>query len=265
MLALASQQPSKKVAFKLIPSVKRGKWREKAGVEPSADEDAFVKVRPKVLARDKHKCQSCELELHKLAEVHHVDDCHANNVESNLITLCSVCHAWNHIGFLGDNATPFASGAMDELHIEPSEINTLMTACAVVLKLAAEQKNGGDEFARLDDVVSSIMKSINASSGDVYSAWGSNQLKEFAAVLSRSTDEVYESREGSFNGLGVAIKPSVLGGLATHLVSNIGEYAGFLHESNWDNYYHSTFTEKNRALMEKVASDEDMNKKQEFA
>lgn len=233
-------------------SVKRGKWREKAGVEPDESDIEFSKVRPKVLLRDRNICQSCGTHMPRGAEVHHIDDCHANNKDTNLVTLCGICHAWHHIGFLGKNGALFLANNELENPITPAEINTLMLACAVVLN-ADKDADGFDDLRKIVDV---IMSGIKASGSDVYSAWGSYDLKEFASALLRSTDEVYASREAPFTGLGVAVLPTSLVGEAKIALSKEGEYGGFNHFKNWESFYNQTIKSKEDSINQTIIPDE---------
>ena len=233
-------------------SVKRGKWRDKAGVEPDDADLEFAKVRVKVLLRDRNTCQSCGTHMPKGAEVHHVDDCHANNKDTNLITLCSLCHAWHHIGFLGKNGALFLANNELENPITAAEINTLMLACAVVMNTEKD----ADGFEDLKKVVDVIMNGIKASSRDVFNAWGSHDLKEFASALMRSSDEVYASREAPFVGLGVAVLPSALFGEAKSALSKDGEYGGFGHYANWESLYTQAIKSKEDGINGTVIPDE---------
>jgi hypothetical protein len=73
------------------------KW--KGGVSPYAPEFNKWK-REKIKRRDGHRCRICGnigTAKHGL-EVHHRDQDKANNDDSNLITLCKVCHDSVHRG-----------------------------------------------------------------------------------------------------------------------------------------------------------------------
>lgn len=71
----------------------------KGGVSPYPPE--FNKwTREKIRRRDAHQCRSCGsrgTSKHRL-EVHHKDENKSNNSDSNLITLCKVCHDAVHCG-----------------------------------------------------------------------------------------------------------------------------------------------------------------------
>lgn len=51
-------------------------------------------IRKRILHRDESRCRICnkDYELH----VHHIDYNRKNNIEKNLVTLCSVCHKALH-------------------------------------------------------------------------------------------------------------------------------------------------------------------------
>jgi len=82
---------------KIILSVKRKQWRKE---DLAKDEDfEFIKKEKKHL--DKNKCLFCGFVSEKYQESHHVDNNHANNDPSNLVTACPFCHGCYHIGFMG--------------------------------------------------------------------------------------------------------------------------------------------------------------------
>lgn len=71
----------------------------KGGTSPYAPEYNRNK-RGKIRKRDGHRCRSCGnagTKKHRL-EIHHKDGDKANNDDSNLITLCKVCHDGVHRG-----------------------------------------------------------------------------------------------------------------------------------------------------------------------
>ena len=86
----------------LILSVKRSQFRKDDGHAELADAD-FRTIRGSIITRDRNICQFCEFRAGKFQEVHHVDGDHHNNDKSNLITVCSLCHACHHLGFAGMN------------------------------------------------------------------------------------------------------------------------------------------------------------------
>lgn len=109
----------------LILSVKRGTFRSD---DPSADEAnaEFKKVRKVILERDNYTCQFCGFRSGKFQEVHHVDDNHANNAESNLVTTCCLCHACSHIGLSGVKQRGIIIYIPPSLNVTQAKLNQLV-------------------------------------------------------------------------------------------------------------------------------------------
>ena len=57
---------------------------------------ATLKFREKILARDDYTCQGCGWRCKRYQELHHKDGDHSNFKESNLETLCPLCHQLFH-------------------------------------------------------------------------------------------------------------------------------------------------------------------------
>lgn len=77
--------------------VKRKIWRRDDEHAHLADA-AFDPMRKTILARDNHTCRFCGFRASKYQEIHHLDDDHTNNNESNLVTVCTLCHQVHHLG-----------------------------------------------------------------------------------------------------------------------------------------------------------------------
>lgn len=84
------------------------------------------KVRSEILSRDDHTCQYCGFQAMKFQEVHHIDDNHANNDPSNLITTCSLCHMCHHIGFAGNERKGLMIWLDPELGLAQADLNSLV-------------------------------------------------------------------------------------------------------------------------------------------
>lgn len=84
----------------IVLSAKRESWRM---MDSHADENdrRFSEIRPAVLERDDHTCKFCNFKSMRYQEVHHLDDNHGNNEQSNLVTACGWCHMCFHLGMCG--------------------------------------------------------------------------------------------------------------------------------------------------------------------
>lgn len=81
-------------------SVKRGLFRKD---DPSSaiSDASFKAMREEILIRDEYTCQYCEYRSLRFQEVHHLNDDHNDNEVENLVTVCSLCHATQHLWFSG--------------------------------------------------------------------------------------------------------------------------------------------------------------------
>lgn len=100
------------ICMTIVLSVKRSAFRRDDQYADEANTE-FRKVRPSILSRDKHTCVECGHQSKKGLEVHHKDDNHDNNSPSNLVSMCPLCHACFHIGYVG------AKRAGDLIYIPP--------------------------------------------------------------------------------------------------------------------------------------------------
>lgn len=80
-----------------ILGVKRKVWRKDDEHAESTDAE-FKKLRDTILQRDMRTCRFCGFASSKYQEVHHIDDDHTNNDQSNLLTVCTLCHQVHHLG-----------------------------------------------------------------------------------------------------------------------------------------------------------------------
>lgn len=110
--------------FKQITlSVKRSVFRRDDPTAEMAD-TGFKAVRQKVLERDKYKCHFCRFHSEKYQEVHHINDDHSDNKDSNLMTVCCLCHQAHHIGLAGVNNSGILI-YVDDMGIGQTELNAL--------------------------------------------------------------------------------------------------------------------------------------------
>jgi intracellular multiplication protein IcmJ len=81
-------------------SVKRSQFRLD---DPKAEhsDSEFKELRNKIKKRDDYTCFYCNFRAFDFQEVHHINDNHTNNAETNLTTICPICHGCKHIGLSG--------------------------------------------------------------------------------------------------------------------------------------------------------------------
>jgi len=66
-----------------------------------SDKRFSSQIKSFVKERDKGACHYCGDVFEQYQEIHHIDNDHQNNDQSNLMTICSLCHGCHHIGFAG--------------------------------------------------------------------------------------------------------------------------------------------------------------------
>ena len=93
--------------------------------------NVMTKVRNKILQRDGNTCQGCGWVSKEFQEIHHRDHDHSNFKESNLETLCPLCHQLFHPA----TASITGGGYMIWLpEISQVELNRLLFPLFAVLK-----------------------------------------------------------------------------------------------------------------------------------
>lgn len=81
-------------------SVKRSIYRMD---DPESDHHKVATIQAGTAARkrDNYTCRFCNLYSQQYQEVHHLNDRHNDNHDTNLATICCLCHASQHLGFSG--------------------------------------------------------------------------------------------------------------------------------------------------------------------
>lgn len=163
----------------LTISAKRGKWRDRGGIEASGDDKSFAARRPQALSRDGGKCRFCGVKLSRM-HVHHKDDDHTNNDLQNLMTVDDLCHAVNHVGLLGK------SGAIAYLPaLSQEDISHLTRAMLVVIA------RGGEMAEKARAMGEYLFSGFTAPIEDVF---GSSNPSDFGNALLLMGDSSYSSR-----------------------------------------------------------------------
>ncbi len=135
---MAVSTPLTRTTQQPMLGVKRKVWRRDDEHAIHADEQ-FKDVRSSVLQRDAYTCVFCNFKSAKFQEIHHLDDDHTNNTESNLVTVCTLCHQVHHLGMCGVRNGGFLA-AIPEL--TQTEVNQVARAVFVaeVSALGASQE-----------------------------------------------------------------------------------------------------------------------------
>lgn len=179
---------------KLIVSAKTKDFRgdsphpEKSNVE-------FSKVRPLILERDNYTCQYCDLRSKKFQHVHHIDDDHNNNDESNLITACPLCHMSQHIGYAGIKGMGTLIYLDQEKHGEFVLNITQEKLNNIVRLLWIKQDNTEDKEAY--NQATDYLKRLEQARVDSDKVIGTCDPILLANTLKEITEEEYLERERS--------------------------------------------------------------------
>lgn len=86
-------------ATPLILSASRASWAASPqhGTQFEKHRVLTPALKAKVFERDKHTCRGCTWRSEKFQEIHHRNDDHSDHRESNLETLCPLCHQVFHL------------------------------------------------------------------------------------------------------------------------------------------------------------------------
>lgn len=170
---------------KIVLSVKRGAFRSDDPSSEEADKD-FKAIRPKILSRDNHTCQYCGFRSEKYQEVHHIDDDHSNNDESNLITTCPLCHSCFHIGLSGTYNRGDIIRLDPELGISQAELNQLVR----VLWVAEESSDQSIKMIAVKNLARLTKQTVSADR-----KLGTTDPLVVGDYLLQLSDEDYNMRE----------------------------------------------------------------------
>jgi intracellular multiplication protein IcmJ len=192
---------------RLVLGVKSRSWRK----DYEATDRAFQDIRPRVLDRDRHTCRFCGFHALKWQHVHHLDDDHANNEMSNLVTICAYCHMNFHLGKAGQDGATLAF--VPELPAEA--ISHLWRAIAVAmvypsfLKARAERGRPPgsvqlQEAMALFDAARATLDFLGERTKRLETLLGTSSpvlLGEALLAASRAEPEFFERREEWLHGV----------------------------------------------------------------
>lgn len=98
----------------------------------------------------KHRCYFCDFYDEKYLEIHHLDGDHFNDIETNLVPACTLCHRQHHLLWLSqyDHAS---LGVLDTKTLKQTELNHILRINFVLNK---------DRDLGKDGELSSIIKQL---------------------------------------------------------------------------------------------------------
>lgn len=209
---------------KIIPSVKRGKWRTRTGAEPTDKE--FQNIKPAVKKRDQNTCQFCGSRSEK-NEVHHLDDNHENNSSRNLIVACQLCHAAHHIGFLG-NAARMAHSPYSNL--SQADFNQLFITIGIAL-------DAGGVWA---ERAKSILKDMEIDSEIYASRWGGSSPRALGEAMLSLEQVTYDRRKIPLHNVNVFFNAPACRAAAGKMIKSFTE----LPVKTWETIYPQCLNKK---------------------
>ena len=175
----------------LYISVKRSVFRRDDFKAEMMDKE-FVSKREVVLKRDNYTCQFCGFRAEKFQEVHHIDDNHSNNDESNLLTTCILCHSVCHAGFSGIQKRGVLIYIDPALNLDQGALNQIVRALWV-----GEESSNEDIRVNSSVMLSKLFKlSVSARR-----RFGTSELNMISDFLLRLSDEKYDKRGVALKGL----------------------------------------------------------------
>lgn len=119
-------------------SVKRSRFRHDDPLAEHADA-AFKEKAALIKRRDDYRCAYCALQSKKYQEVHHLDDDHHNNDESNLVTVCPLCHAVCHLGLSARRKAGTLIYVDPSLGMKQADLNALVR-CLWVMERSKDKE-----------------------------------------------------------------------------------------------------------------------------
>lgn len=180
----------------IILGVKRlpSRAQSKAGSKSSQVE--YQKVRPAVLKRDDHTCQSCGCRYLKYQEVHHEDDDHTNNDTNNLSCHCVLCHLSHHIGFASLSSKHQLIYCKEYTQ---GELNSAVRALWIARKIGTEEQKTRAEL---------ILSSFASKASTCESVIGTSSPAKLAEHLSSLNQVKYNERERYLKDIRILFDPS---------------------------------------------------------
>lgn len=180
----------------LLLGIKRSIFRVNDPRRSKADAE-FKAKRPNVLIKYNHTCQAClyESKVGSHMDVHHLNDDHHNNEDSNLVPACHTCHPYQHVGELARRAD-IPGEAMGRTliatipEISARDLNLLQRAIGVALHDAEQAP-----------IALQMIEKLANRAIWVKAEFGTFESGDFAAALAQLTPEEYENRAESISDL----------------------------------------------------------------
>lgn len=193
--------------LKLLLGVKRLRFRANDSRSGKADAEFKAKRKP-ALARQGYKCAGCgykSSDKFSHLDLHHADDNHHNNEETNLLVACHTCHPYQHVGELVRRTDVPAEGLGKRTKIasvpelSAVDLNLLQRAIGAALKDPAEAA-----------YASKMMQVLEGRQLYVKADFGTCSPADFAAAMFQLSAEEYAHRGDAIEDLRLLFNEDVL-------------------------------------------------------
>ena len=174
-----------------IIGVKRKVWRRDDEHAALADA-AFEPMRKAVLARDNHTCRFCGFQASKYQEIHHLDDDHTNNHESNLVTVCTLCHQTHHLGMFAMRNAGFLAALPEFTQTEVNHFCRIIHVTTLFAEESTKAKLEGLFALFTSRGADTLKRPFQCDISDPYL---------LTQILSGGDDETYAKRAASLSEL----------------------------------------------------------------
>lgn len=178
-------------------------YRANSNARVKADAE-YKAVRPRVMAERGYRCQFCGYTSQK-NHCHHLDGNHAHNAPENFAVADTLCHAYHHLGQSAsqDQFAPENMGRKTILAAVPelsgADMNLLQRAIGVAL-LDPQEK----------EIAAQMHELLTSRAEPVREAFGSFHTGDFAAALTKLSDEEFASRATVVGDLRLVFRDNVL-------------------------------------------------------
>lgn len=182
----------------LILSASRKSWKMSSTHGTRFDRDFERKHKDswtKVWKRDNYACYYCDFKSQDHQEIHHLNDDHEDNSESNLVTICPLCHQCFHL----DTASNTNGGKIIWLpEFSQQELNYLSRAIFIAIEEAEKAEEEDREVTGFTKIARMIENTLSERSLIVEQHFqsGSSDPAIFANALINMTTAQYEKRTG---------------------------------------------------------------------
>jgi hypothetical protein len=214
--------------LQLLLGVKRRLNRKDDANHQKADAE-FSAKRKGILEAHRFICQGCGYESKPDAaakkapnlDVHHLDDDHHNNQDSNLCPACHTCHPYQHVGELSYRTDARAAGAPTSEalgrftriafipEISPADLNLLQRVIGYALNDPKEAEMAKKMIGHLADRAF-VTKRV----------YGTFMPADFAGAMSMLTNDEYAQRDDAIADLRLLFNEKTLLSLGSEMMKD---------------------------------------------